>query len=60
MQNSEFKVNKFVDQAFDINVGLNSPVGHAPKSETPQLLNDEQVRFFFGERLFNAKDAIAR
>jgi len=46
MQNSEFKVNKFVDQAFDINVGLNSPVGHAPKSETPQLLNDEQVRFF--------------
>ena len=46
MQNSEFKVNKFVDEAFDIDVGLNSPVGHAPKKEAPQLLSDEQVRFF--------------
>lgn len=46
MQESEFKVNKFVDEAFDFDVGLNSDIGQAPAREAPQLLSDAQVRFF--------------
>jgi len=46
MNRGEFKVNKFVDGAFDLEKGLNSSVGHAPSQDAPQALSDAELRFF--------------
>jgi HEAT repeat protein len=55
MQSGEFKVNKFVDEAFDLDVGLNSAVGRAPERAAPQPLTDSQVRFFLANGFLTLK-----